>query len=70
MKRIVLATFLATGLTAGAAQAQVPEPGTGLVPAGGGIAGGGFAAMTGGGDEALITYAASERTGRQDGGGT
>ncbi len=59
MKRIVLATFLATGLMAGAARAQAPEPGTGLVPAGGGIAGGGFAAMTGSGDEALITYAAS-----------
>ncbi len=59
MKRIVLATLLATGLMAGAAQAQAPEPGTGLVPAGGGIVGGGVAAMTGSGDEALITYAAS-----------
>ena len=59
MKRIVLATLLATGLMAGAAQAQAPEPGTGLVPAGGDIVGGGFAAMTGSGDEALITYAAS-----------
>ena len=56
MKRIVLATLLATGLMAGAAQAQAPEPGTGLVPAGGNIAGGGVATMTGSGDEARITY--------------
>jgi hypothetical protein len=59
MKRIVLAALLATGLAAGAAQAQVSEPGTGLVPAGGSIVGGGVAAMTGSGDEARVTYAAS-----------
>ena len=52
MKRIALAALLATGLAAGAAQAQAPSVG-----GGGTVVGGGFAAMLGGGDDMRIEYA-------------
>jgi hypothetical protein len=52
-KRIALAAaLLATGLAAGAAHAQAPFAGGGNV-AGGGLAG----TLTGGGDDAQVTYA-------------
>ncbi len=50
MKRIALATLLATGLTAGAAQAQTPS-GTD-----GNVVGGASAMMTGGGEDRTIHY--------------
>ena len=56
MKHIALATFLAVGLAAGAAQAQgigaadIPGP-----PAGGNMMGGGGAVISGGGDNMVIT---------------
>jgi hypothetical protein len=60
-KRIALAALLATGLAAGAAQAQAPSS------SGGSVVGGGVSAMlVGGGDNAQVTYA---RPGAGDGGG-
>ncbi|MBV1796457.1 hypothetical protein [Siccirubricoccus sp. G192] len=51
MTRIALAALLATGLAAGAAQAQAPSSG------GGNIVGGGLGAtITGGGDNMSIQY--------------
>ena len=60
-KRIALAALLATGLAAGAAQAQAPSS------SGGSVVGGGVSAMlVGGGDNAQVTYA---RPGAGEGGG-
>lgn len=56
MKRIAILTFLATGLLTGAALAQAPEPG-GPVPVGGLVQGGAFAKLSGGGEDAKVTYA-------------
>jgi hypothetical protein len=51
-KHIALAALLATGLAAGAAQAQAP------LTSGGSIVGGGLGAMLlGGGDDARVVYA-------------
>jgi hypothetical protein len=50
-KRIALAALLATGLAAGAAQAQAPSA------SGGNVVGGGVSAMlVGGGDNAQVVY--------------
>ena len=50
-KRIALAALLATGLAAGAAQAQAP------FASGGNVVGGGLSAMlVGGGDDAQVAY--------------
>ena len=60
-KRIALAALLATGLAAGAAQAQAPSTW------GGNIVGGGLAGtLQGGGDNAQVTYA---QPGAGEGGG-
>ena len=56
--RIALASLIALGLaSAGLAQAQAPLPGEAM-PSGnaGNIVGGGFATITGGGDETTIVY--------------
>ena len=51
MKRFALATLLATGLAAGAAQAQAP------LASGGNVVGGGLSAMLlGSGDNAQVVY--------------
>ncbi len=66
MKRFALATLLATGLAAGAAQAQAPLA-SGGVPGGGSIVGGGLSGMLiGSGDNAQVVYA---RPGAGSGGG-
>ena len=60
-KRTALAALLATGLAAGAAQAQAPSS------SGGSVVGGGVGAtLVGGGDDAQVVYA---RPGAGDGGG-
>ena len=62
MKRITLSALLATGLAAGAAQAQAP------VALGGEIVGGGLGAtLIGGGDDAQVVYG---QPGAGGGGGT
>ena len=57
MTRIVFATLLATGLAAGAAQAQAPDIATTTMPFGGVVAGGAIATLSGSGDDMLIIYA-------------
>ena len=60
-KRIALAALLATGLAAGAAQAQAPST------SGGSVVGGGVGAtLLGGGDNAQVVYS---QVGAGDGGG-
>jgi hypothetical protein len=57
MRRIALSALLATGLAAGAAQAQAPDVG-GRAPGGGNLVGGGRAAtIVGGGDDRAVLYA-------------
>jgi len=59
MKRTAFASLfaLALALAAGAAQAQAPRDGT-AVALDGNVVGGGVATLSGGGDDATITYSA------------
>jgi len=72
MMRTVFAALLATGLAAGAAQAQAPDLAVANLPGGGVVAGGAIATISGSGDDMLIQYASrgagdgghSEQSGR------
>ena len=56
MKRTAFASFFALALAAGAAQAQAPRDGSSAVD--GNVVGGGVATLSGGGDNATVTYSA------------
>ncbi len=56
MKRTALASLFALALAAGAAQAQAPRDGSSAVD--GNVVGGGVASLSGGGDNATVTYSA------------
>ena len=57
MKRTAFASLLALALAAGAAQAQAPRDGS-AAALDGNVVGGGIASLSGGGDDATITYSA------------
>ena len=54
MKRTAFASLFALALAAGAAQAQAPRDGSSAVD--GNVVGGGIATLSGGGDNATVTY--------------
>ena len=57
MKRTAFASLFALALAAGAAQAQAPRDGS-AAALDGNVVGGGIATLSGGGDDATITYSA------------
>src|SRR3712207_3372144 len=56
-KHTALASLFALALSAGAAQAQAPRDGSAAAPDGN-VVGGGVATLSGGGDNATVTYSA------------